>query len=134
MSKTFYTLPDLPYAYDALEPYISKEIMMLHHDKHHAGYVAKLNEVLEKYPELGQQKIEDLIANLNDVPEDIRTAVRNQGGGHVNHSLFWTIMTPNGGGQPQGGLAQAIESAFGSFEKFQETFNDMGGKRFGSGW
>ena len=129
-----YTLPDLPYAYDALEPHISKEIMMLHHDKHHAAYVNNLNTAIEKHPELFEKTPEELLMNLNDIPEDIRTAVRNNGGGHVNHSMFWQIMAPNAGGEPSGELAEEIVKTFGSFTEFQEKFNDAGVKRFGSGW
>ncbi|OGZ64166.1 MAG: superoxide dismutase [Candidatus Staskawiczbacteria bacterium RIFCSPLOWO2_01_FULL_40_39] len=129
-----YTLPPLPYGYDALEPYISKEIMMLHHDKHHAGYVSNLNAAIEKHPDLFSKSAEDLLINLNDVPEDIRVAVRNNAGGHVNHSMFWQIMAPNGGGEPSGKLAEEINKHFGSFSEFQEKFNDAGAKRFGSGW
>ena len=129
-----YTLPDLPYAYDDLEPHISKEIMMLHHDKHHAAYVNNLNTAIEKHPELFEKTPEELLMNLNDIPEDIRTAVRNNGGGHVNHSMFWQIMAPNAGGEPSGELAEEIVKTFGSFADFQEKFNDAGVKRFGSGW
>lgn len=112
-----YTLPDLPYGYDALEPYIDVETMHLHHDKHHNTYVTNLNAAIEKYPELGEQSIEELVTNLNEVPEDIRTAVRNNGGGHANHSFFWKIMAPNAGGEPTGAIKEAIDQAFGSFEK-----------------
>ena len=131
---TKHVLPDLPYAYDALEPYISKEIMMLHHDKHHAAYVTNLNAALEKYPELFSKSAEELLSDLESVPEEIRTAVRNNAGGHVNHSMFWEIMAPNAGGQPSGKLAKEITKYFGSFEEFQAKFNDAGTKRFGSGW
>lgn len=148
MDKKLHTLPELPYAYDALEPYISKEIMMLHHDKHHAAYVKNLNEALEKHPELFDKTAEELLVDLNALPEDIRMAVRNNGGGHVNHSMFWKIMKLNGGGQdareadfagspvsePSGALAEEIQKTFGSFEEFQTKFNDAGTKRFGSGW
>ncbi|MBV8365968.1 MAG: superoxide dismutase [Candidatus Eremiobacteraeota bacterium] len=129
-----FTVPDLPYAYDALEPTIDKETMTLHHDKHHAAYVTNLNAAIEKHPELGNKSVEDLIKNLNAVPEDIRTAVRNNGGGHLNHSMFWTIMSPNGGGNPSGALGDAIKSAFGDVEAFKTQFNDAGTKQFGSGW
>ena len=129
-----YKLPDLAYEYNALEPYISEEIMKLHHDKHHATYVANLNAAVEKHPELFEKSPEDLLANLNDIPEDIRMAVRNNGGGHVNHSMFWQIMAPNAGGEPSGELAEEIKKTFGSFAEFQEKFNDAGVKRFGSGW
>ena len=127
-------LPPLPYAYDALEPHIDKETMTLHHDKHHQAYVNNLNAALEKYPDLQNRSAEELIRDLNSVPEDIRMAVRNNGGGHVNHTMFWEIMGPNGGGEPTGALAEAINQAFGSFEDFKKQFNDAGAKRFGSGW
>lgn len=107
-----YTLPDLPYGYDALEPYIDVETMHLHHDKHHNTYVTNLNAAIEKYPELGEQSIEELVTNLNEVPEDIRTAVRNNGGGHANHSFFWKIMAPNAGGEPTGAIKEAIDRSF----------------------
>ncbi len=112
-----YTLPDLPYGYDALEPYIDVETMHLHHDKHHNTYVTNLNAAIEKYPELGEQSIEELMKNLNEVPEDIRTAVRNNGGGHANHSFFWKIMAPNAGGEPTGAIKDAIDQAFGALKK-----------------
>jgi len=134
MNKNIHTLPQLPYAYDALEPYISKEIMELHHDKHHAGYVKNLNEALEKFSELFGKSAEELLMNLNTVPEAIRMAVRNNAGGHVNHSMFWEIMKPGGGGEPTGALLEEIKKTFGSFEEFQNTFNEAGAKRFGSGW
>ena len=129
-----YTLPDLPYAYDALQPYISEEIMKLHHDKHHAAYVANLNAAVEKHPELFEKTAQELLINLNDIPEDIRMVVTNNGGGHVNHSMFWQIIAPNAGGEPSGELAEEIKKTFGSFAEFQEKFNDAGLKRFGSGW
>ena len=129
-----YTLPDLPYGYDALEPYIDVETMHLHHDKHHNTYVTNLNAAIEKYPELGEQSIEELMKNLNEVPEDIRTAVRNNGGGHANHSFFWEIMAPNAGGEPTGAIKDAIDQAFGSFEKMKEEFKTAATGRFGSGW
>lgn len=129
-----YTLPDLPYGYDALEPYIDVETMHLHHDKHHNTYVTNLNAAIEKYPELGEQSIEELVTNLNEVPEDIRTAVRNNGGGHANHSFFWKIMAPNAGGEPTGAIKEAIDQAFGSFEKMKEEFKTAAAGRFGSGW
>ena len=129
-----YTLPDLPYGYDALEPYIDVETMHLHHDKHHNTYVTNLNAAIEKYPELGEQSIEELVTNLNEVPEDIRTAVRNNGGGHANHSFFWKIMAPNAGGEPTGAIKEAIDQAFGSFEKMKEEFKTAATGRFGSGW
>jgi Fe-Mn family superoxide dismutase len=127
-------LPPLPYDYNALEPHIDAQTMTLHHDKHHATYVNNLNTALEKYPDLQNKSAEELIRDLNSVPEDIRTAVRNNGGGHVNHTMFWQIMGPNGGGEPTGALAQAINEAFGSFDEFKKQFNDAGAKRFGSGW
>jgi Fe-Mn family superoxide dismutase len=129
-----YTLLDLPYSYNALEPYISEEIMKLHHDKHHATYVSNLNAAIEKHPELFEKTAEELLISLQDIPEDIRTAVRNNGGGHVNHSMFWQIMGPNAGGEPSGELAEEIKKQFGSFADFQQKFNDEGLKRFGSGW
>ncbi len=134
MNKKLHTLPDLPYAYEALESTISKEIMELHHNKHHAAYVKNLNEALEKHPELFEKSAEELLMDLNAIPEDIRVAVRNNGGGHVNHSMFWEIMKPDGGGEPTGKLAEEINKAFGSFMEFQIKFNDVGTKRFGSGW
>lgn len=127
-------LPDLPYGYDALEPFIDKETMTLHHDKHHATYVNNLNAALEKHPELSGKSAEDLIRDLASVPEDIRTAVRNNGGGHVNHSMFWLIMGPNQGGEPTGALGDALKSTFGDFETFKKNFNEAGVKQFGSGW
>ena len=127
-------LPKLPYAYDALEPHIDKETMTLHHDKHHQAYVTNLNAALEKHPELGSKTAEELIRDLNAVPDDIRTAVRNNGGGHVNHTMFWTIMKPGGGGPPSGRIGEAIASTFGDFETFKKQFNEAGTKQFGSGW
>ncbi|GAA2900183.1 superoxide dismutase [Enterococcus pseudoavium] len=129
-----YTLPDLPYDYDALEPYIDVETMHLHHDKHHNTYVTNLNVAIEKYPELAEQSVEDLVANLNELPEDIQTAVRNNGGGHANHSFFWKIMAPNAGGAPTGAIKDAIDEAFGGFEKMKEEFKLAATGRFGSGW
>jgi Fe-Mn family superoxide dismutase len=129
-----YELPALPYPTNALEPHIDARTMEIHHDKHHAAYVNNLNKALESAPELANKSIEDLISDLNAVPEAIRTAVRNNGGGHANHSLFWTIMGPNGGGEPTGDLAAAINGAFGSFSAFTEKINANGGSRFGSGW
>jgi Fe-Mn family superoxide dismutase len=127
-------LPPLPYDYNALEPHIDTQTMQIHHDKHHAAYVNNLNAALEKHPELNSQSAEDLIRDLNSVPEDIRTAVRNNGGGHVNHTMFWQIMGPNGGGEPTGALADAINDSFGSFEAFKDQFQKAGVGRFGSGW
>ncbi len=127
-------LPALPYPYDALEPYIDARTMEIHHTKHHQGYVNKLNAALEKHPELQGVALEDLLRNIASVPEDIRTAVRNNGGGHANHSLFWTVMSPNGGGEPTGELAEAINEAFGSFQAFKDAFSQAAATRFGSGW
>ncbi|ABS23230.1 superoxide dismutase [Mn] [Bacillus cytotoxicus] len=127
-------LPNLPYAYDALEPHFDKETMNIHHTKHHNTYVTNLNAALEGHAELADKSVEELVANLNEVPEEIRTAVRNNGGGHANHSFFWTILSPNGGGQPVGELATAIEAKFGSFDAFKAEFAKAGASRFGSGW
>lgn len=129
-----YKLPELPYAYDALEPHIDKETMNIHHTKHHNTYVTNLNAAVEGKTDLESKSIEELISNLDAVPEDIRTAVRNNGGGHANHSLFWTILCPNGGGAPTGELADAIASKFGSFDQFKEEFANAAKTRFGSGW
>jgi len=129
-----YELPPLPYDYSALEPYIDTQTMQLHHDKHHAAYVNNLNAALQNNSEFASLPIDELVRRLNDVPENIRTAVRNNGGGHANHSMFWKIMTPNGGGEPTGELASAIQQAFGSFDAFKTALNDAGVKRFGSGW
>ncbi len=127
-------LPALPYDYSALEPTIDAQTMKLHHDMHHGAYVKNLNAALEKYPNLQSKSAEELIRDLNAVPEDIRTAVRNNGGGHVNHTMFWKIMGPNAGSEPSGAIADAIKSAFGDFNAFKEKFNDAGLKQFGSGW
>jgi Fe-Mn family superoxide dismutase len=129
-----FELPQLPYAYDALEPHIDKETMNIHHTKHHNTYVTKLNEALQGHDELLNKSVEELVSNLDAVPENIRTAVRNNGGGHANHSLFWKLLTPNGASEPAGELAQAIESKFGSLEKFKEEFAAAAAGRFGSGW
>ena len=129
-----HTLPDLPYAYDALEPHIDARTMEIHHGKHHQGYVNNLNAALADQGDLAAEKVEKVLLEINSVPESIRTAVRNNGGGHANHSLFWTIMSPNGGGTPSGDLAGAIDSAFGSFEEFKSSFSTAAGTRFGSGW
>ena len=129
-----FKLPELPYAYDALAPHIDEETMKLHHDKHHATYVEKTNGALEKHPELADKTIEELVADLQSVPEDIRTVVRNNGGGHANHSFFWEILSPNGGGEPVGALKDAIEETFGSFDKFKEEFAAASAGQFGSGW
>ncbi len=127
-------LPELPYAYDALEPYIDAQTMKIHHTKHHGGYVSKLNAALEKYPELQKYNAEDLVRNLASVPQEIRTAVRNNGGGHLNHSLFWTVMSPQGGGEPSGALRKALEQAFGDFPSFKALFTTTALSHFGSGW
>jgi Fe-Mn family superoxide dismutase len=129
-----YELPPLPYAYDALEPHIDAQTMQIHHDKHHAAYVNNLNAALANYPELQGKSAEELIKDLTAVPDAVRTAVRNNAGGHVNHTMFWNIMKPNGGGAPTGAIASAINEAFGDFETFKTQFNDAGVKRFGSGW
>jgi Fe-Mn family superoxide dismutase len=130
-----FEVPPLPYDYTALAPTIDEETMHLHHDKHHQAYVTNLNAALEKHPEAaGGKSAEDIIKNLSAIPEDIRTAVRNNGGGHVNHTMFWELMTPGGSKQPTGALADAINAAFSSFEDFKTQFNDAGVKRFGSGW
>lgn len=128
-----YELPPLPYAKDALEPHIDATTMEIHHDRHHATYVNNLNAALEGH-EVGAKSVEELISDLNALPENIRTAVRNNGGGHANHSLFWQILSPNGGGAPTGEVAEAINAEFGSFESFKEKFSDAAKKRFGSGW
>jgi Fe-Mn family superoxide dismutase len=130
-----FTLPPLPYAPDALEPHIDKLTMEIHHGKHHNAYVTNLNKALESAPALSHKTLEELLANnCAIVPENIRTAVRNNGGGHINHSMFWKIMGPSGGGAPVGNVAQAIVGAFGSFDAFKEKFNAAGVGRFGSGW
>ena len=127
-------LPDLPYDYEALEPHIDAETMKIHHSKHHQGYVNNLNAALEKHPELADKSLEELLGDLDSVPEDIRTAVRNNGGGHANHSLFWPCMAPAAGQAPSGELADAIDSVFGSFDAFAEAFSKAAATRFGSGW
>ena len=130
-----FTLPALPYAPDALEPHIDKMTMEIHHGKHHNAYVTNLNKALESAPNLAGKTVEELLANnCAIVPDNIKTAVRNNGGGHINHSMFWTIMSPKGGGQPSGALADAIKSAFGGFDPFKEKFNAAATTRFGSGW
>ena len=134
VAQKAHELPPLPYPYEALEPYIDTDTMHLHHDKHHATYVNTLNTAIEKHPELASKSAEDLLRNLNSVPEDIRTTVRNHGGGHVNHTMFWQIMGPKAGGEPSGALADEIRKAFGSFDEFKTKFNDAGAKQFGSGW
>jgi Fe-Mn family superoxide dismutase len=129
-----FELPPLPYGYDALEPYIDTQTMQLHHDKHHSTYVTNLNKALEGHADLAGRSIEHLLETLEEVPADIRTAVRNNGGGHANHSLFWRLMKPQSGGAPKGELGRMIDSTFGSFDNFKTTFNDAATKRFGSGW
>jgi Fe-Mn family superoxide dismutase len=129
-----HTLPALPYAHDALEPHIDTLTMQIHHGKHHQAYVNNLNAALEKYADLQSKSAEDLIKDLNAVPEAIRTAVRNNGGGHVNHTMFWQLMGPNAGGEPTGALADAIKAAFGDFASFKDQFSKAGVGRFGSGW
>jgi len=129
-----HSLPSLPYGFDALEPNIDAKTMEIHHGKHHNGYVTKLNAALEGHPDLESKSVEDLLKNIDSVPEDIRTAVRNNGGGHANHTLFWSTLSGNGGGSPSGDLASAIDSAFGSFDDFKSKFSDAGAGRFGSGW
>jgi superoxide dismutase, Fe-Mn family len=127
-------LPPLPYDYGALEAAIDAETMRLHHDEHHATYVENLNEALADYPDLQGRSVESLLRDLDALPDDIQTTVRNNGGGHLNHTIFWQIMSPDGGGQPTGEIAQAIEQTFGSFDSFQEQFNEAGQDEFGSGW
>lgn len=129
-----FELPSLPYSFDALEPHIDARTMEIHHGKHHAGYVSNLNKALEGHEELAAKSVEDLLRGFDQVPEAIRTAVRNHGGGHANHSLFWTIMGPNGGGEPDGDLGDAINAAFGSFSELQDRFASTAAGRFGSGW
>ena len=131
-----FELPQLPYSYDALEPHIDARTMEIHHAKHHQTYVTKLNEALEKYPDLQKKDLGELIASLDALPAEIRNAVRNHGGGHMNHSLFWNIMSPSstGGGEPSGKMGEAIKASFGSFEKFKEEFSKSASGLFGSGW
>jgi superoxide dismutase, Fe-Mn family len=129
-----HTLPALPYSNNALEPHIDAQTMQIHHGKHHQTYVTNLNAALDKHPELHNKSLDDLLRGLNSVPEDIRTAVRNNGGGHWNHSMFWKLMGPNAGGAPSGAVADAINSSFGSFDKFKEQLQAAGLGRFGSGW
>jgi superoxide dismutase, Fe-Mn family len=129
-----HSLPPLPYSFNALEPHLDAQTMQIHHGKHHQAYVTNLNAALDKYPELQSKSVEDLLKNISSVPEDIRTAVRNNGGGHVNHTMFWQIMSPNGGGAPTGAIADAINSRFGGFDSFKEQMNKAGVGRFGSGW
>jgi len=127
-------VPPLPYDYSALEPFIDAQTMHLHHDKHHAAYVNNLNAALEKHSELASKPAEELLRNINSVPENIRTAVRNNGGGHVNHTMFWQIMKPSGGGDPDGDVASLIKGTFSGFDQFKTKFNETGAKQFGSGW
>ncbi|WP_058187720.1 superoxide dismutase [Terracidiphilus gabretensis] len=132
-----YELPPLPYDYAALEPHIDAETMKLHHDKHHQTYITKLNGAIEKHPELGSKKVDELLADLNAIPEDIRGVVRNNGGGHSNHTMFWTLMAAAGdgvGGEPTGAIGEQITKDFGSFEAFKKTFNETTANQFGSGW
>jgi Fe-Mn family superoxide dismutase len=127
-------LPPLPYDFNALEPHIDEQTMRIHHGKHHAAYVNNLNSALEKHQNLQSKSAEDLLRNIGTVPEDIRTAVRNNGGGHVNHTMFWQIMSPNGGGAPRGAIADAINGTFGGFDSFKDQFSKAAVGRFGSGW
>jgi len=129
-----YELPPLPYDYAALEPTIDEATMKLHHDKHHQTYVTNLNGAVEKHPELGKKSPEDLVKDLASIPEDVRKVVQNNGGGHVNHTMFWQIMKPNGGGEPTGEIGAQIKADFGSFEDFKKQFNETTAKQFGSGW
>ena len=129
-----HVLPTLPYAYDALEPHIDARTMEIHHSKHHATYIANLNAALQGHPALADQPVEQVLKDLNAVPEAVRMAVRNNGGGHANHTLFWTVMGPGGGGEPSGALATAISQAFGGFAGFKDEFSKAGMTRFGSGW
>ena len=129
-----YELPALPYDYNALEPHIDAQTMEIHHTKHHQTYITKLNGALEGHPDLASKSVDDLVADLASVPENIRGAVRNNGGGHSNHTMFWQVMGPNGGGVPNGNVANAIDAAFGSFDVFKEKFSAAGAARFGSGW
>ena len=129
-----HSVPPLPYDYNALEPHIDEQTMRIHHDKHHGAYVTNLNAALEKHSELQNKSVEDLIKGITSVPEDIRTAVRNNGGGHVNHTMFWEIMGARKGGQATGAIGDAIKSSFGSFDAFKAQFADAAAKRFGSGW
>lgn len=129
-----FELPELPYAYDALEPHIDNETMSIHHTKHHNTYVSNLNGALEGYSDLQNKSLDELLKDLDNLPKEIQTAVRNNGGGHANHSLFWELMSPNGGGSPKGSLAEAIDAKFGSFDQFKEEFKAAATGRFGSGW
>jgi Fe-Mn family superoxide dismutase len=129
-----FTLADLPYAYDALEPHIDQKTLQIHHRGHHATYVKKLNEALARHADLQKLTLAQLLRDLEKLPQEIRSAVKNNGGGHLNHDFFWSVMTPRGGGKPSGELASAIDSTFGSFEKFRERFSDVAGRHFASGW
>jgi Fe-Mn family superoxide dismutase len=129
-----FTLPDLPYDFNALEPYIDARTMEIHHGKHHQAYIDNLNKALEKAPALQGKTLEEIVSDLNSAPEEVQTAVRNHGGGHYNHSLFWKVMTGRGGGQPAGALLERINSSFGSFDAFKEKFSQAAITRFGSGW
>ena len=129
-----YELPALPYDYDALEPHIAAQTMEIHHTKHHQTYITKLNGALEGYPDLASKSVDDLIADLASIPDNIRGAVRNNGGGHSNHTMFWQVMGADGGGAPSGNVAYAIDAAFGTFDAFKEKFSAAGAARFGSGW
>jgi Fe-Mn family superoxide dismutase len=129
-----FELPSLPYSNDALEPYIDAQTMQIHHDNHHGTYVSKLNAALEKHSDLQNKSVDELIRNLNTLPDAVKTAVRNNGGGHFNHTIFWTLMAPNAGGEPNGAIAQAITDTFGDFENFKQRFNDAGAGQFGSGF
>jgi superoxide dismutase, Fe-Mn family len=129
-----FQLPDLPYAFDALEPHIDARTMEIHHGRHHKAYTDKLNEALEKHPDWQNREIEEILRNINQVPEDVRTVVRNNGGGYANHALFWEIMSPDGGGEPGGDLGDAIQKAFGSFSDFREKLSTAAAGQFGSGW
>jgi Fe-Mn family superoxide dismutase len=131
---SMHEVPSLPYGFDALEPHIDAQTMQIHHDKHHAAYVTNLNKALEAHPDLQSKSVEDLLRGFDSVPEAIRTAVRNHGGGHANHSLFWQVMGPNGGGTPSGDLAAAIDRDFGSFQSFKEKLTNAAAGQFGSGW
>ena len=129
-----YTLPDLPYAYDALEPHIDARTMEIHYSKHHQGYTNKLNAAIEGHADLESKSAEDLVADLGSLPDSVKGAVRNNGGGYVNHKLFWTVLSPSGGGNPFGDLASAIDSTFGSYDEFKTKFEDAAKTQFGSGW
>jgi len=129
-----FTLPDLPYPFDALEPHIDAKTMEIHHDKHHGTYVSKLNAALEKAPSFQSKQVDEILRSLDSLPRDIQTAVRNHGGGHYNHSLFWKMLSPKGGGKPSGDLAKAIDGKFGGFDKFKEQFATAAANLFGSGW